>query len=213
MIRDAHSEDRLRLARNLSRSRDVSDPRVIEAFRTVPRHEFLPAPQRPYAYQDRALPLGEGQTVSQPTMIAIMLEALECQSTHRALEVGAGSGYAAALLAQLVDSVDAVELRPALAALARHNLERLGITNVAVHQRDGCRGLPERGSYDRIMVSAGATTVPAALLGQLAPGGRIAIPVGAPGGSQRLHIGSNTPSGIEWTRGVACVFVPLVQND
>jgi protein-L-isoaspartate(D-aspartate) O-methyltransferase len=146
-------------------------------------------------------------------MIAIMLEALACQSTHRALEIGAGSGYAAALLAQLVDSVDAIELRPSLATMARHNLKRLGITNVAIHERDGSRGLPERGCYDRIMVSAGATRIPEALLAQLAPGGRIAIPVGAPGGSQRLHIGSNTPSGIEWTQGVACVFVPLVQSD
>ena len=209
---DAYAEDRDRLVERLRRSGDLTDPRVIEAFRRVPRHEFLPPSERPYAYHDRALPIGEGQTISQPTMIAIMLEALLCQPTDRALEVGAGSGYAAALLGRLVDHVDAFEIRPAIAKKASETLARLGIHNVSLHVGNGCRTGAGPCSYQRILVSAGATRVPPSLTEKLACGGRIVIPVGSSGSSQVLRIGTKRSSGVDWKRGVGCVFVPLIQE-
>jgi protein-L-isoaspartate(D-aspartate) O-methyltransferase len=209
---DAHAEERDRLVERLRRSGDLTDPRVIEAFRTVPRHEFLPPSQRSYAYHDRALPFGEGQTISQPTMIAIMLEALACVGDERALEVGAGSGYAAALLGRLTAYVDAFEILPGLAERARKTLERLGIQNVTLHVGDGCVAAPDRGPYRRILVSAGAASIPTTLVAQLAPGGRIVMPVGPAGGSQVLYIGTRSPTGVTWKTGVPCVFVPLIQS-
>jgi protein-L-isoaspartate(D-aspartate) O-methyltransferase len=212
MAPDTHAEERARLVERLRRSGDLTDPRVIQAFRSVPRHEFLPPSQRPYACHDRALPLGEGQTISQPTMIAIMLEALACVGDERSLEVGAGSGYAAALLGHLTAEVDAFEIRAGLAERARKTLERLGIHNVAIHVGDGCATAVGRGPYQRILVSAGAESIPAALTDQLAPGGRIVIPVGPAAGSQVLYIGTRSAAGITWKTGVTCVFVPLVQG-
>jgi protein-L-isoaspartate(D-aspartate) O-methyltransferase len=143
-------------------------------------------------------------------MIAIMLEALLCQPADQALEVGAGSGYAAALLGQLVGHVDAFEIRPAIAARAAETIARLGIPNVTLHVGDGCHAAAGPGGYQRILVSAGATRVPPSLTEKLACGGRIVIPVGSAGGSQVLRIGAKLSSGIDWTRGVGCVFVPLV---
>lgn len=212
MNQDAYAVHREKLVERLSHSRDVHDPRVLDAFSKVPRHEFVPESQRAYAYQDRALPLAEGQTVSQPTMIAIMLEALACEPCDRALEVGAGSGYAAALLGQLVGHVDAFEIRPALAAGAKETLARLGVQNVSLYAGDGCEGAPVGSTYRRILVSAGATRVPPALLGRLEPGGRIVIPVGSAGGSQVLRIGIKAISAVQWMSGVGCVFVPLIQS-
>jgi protein-L-isoaspartate(D-aspartate) O-methyltransferase len=209
---DAHAEERDRLVERLRRRGELTDPRVIEAFRSVPRHEFLTQSQWPCAYKDRALPLGEGQTISQPTMIAIMLEALACVRDDRALEVGAGSGYAAALLGQLTAKVDAFEIRPDLAERARKTLERLAIRNVFIHVGDGSTTALGRGPYQRILVSAAAAVVPAPLIDQLAPGGRIVIPVGPAGGNQVLYVGTRSSSGITWQTGVTCVFVPLVQS-
>jgi len=212
MSQDEYAEHRAKLVARLSLDRDVRDPRVLEAFRQVPRHEFVPESQRDNAYQDRALPLAEGQTISQPTMIAIMLEALLCQPTDRALEVGAGSGYAAALLGRLVDHVDAFEIRPAIAKKASETLARLGIHNVSLHVGNGCRTGAGPCSYQRILVSAGATRVPPSLTEKLACGGRIVIPVGSSGSSQVLRIGTKRSSGVDWKRGVGCVFVPLIQE-
>jgi protein-L-isoaspartate(D-aspartate) O-methyltransferase len=209
---DALAEERDRLVERLRRSGDLTDPRVIEAFRKVPRHEFLPSSQCSCAYHDRALPFGEGQTISQPTMIAIMLEALACVGDEKSLEVGAGSGYAAALLGYLTAEVDAFELRPGLAERARKTLERLGIQNVTIHVGDGCAGASDRGPYQRILVSAAAASIPDALTAQLAPGGRIVIPVGPARGSQVLYIGMRTSTGVTWKTGVTCVFVPLIQR-
>ncbi|MBN1607059.1 MAG: protein-L-isoaspartate(D-aspartate) O-methyltransferase [Polyangiaceae bacterium] len=209
---DEYAEERNRLVERLRRSGDLADPRVIDAFRSVPRHEFLPPSERSYAYHDRALPFGEGQTVSQPTMIAIMLEALACVGEERSLEVGAGSGYAAALLGHLTAEVDAFEIRPGLAERAGKALERLGIHNVTIHVGDGCEGAPDRGPYQRILVSAGAASIPTTLTAQLAPGGRMVIPVGPARGSQVLYIGTRSSTGVTWKTGVTCVFVPLIQS-
>ena len=178
MLDDAWLSERERLVMRIERHAGVTDPRVLEAFRRVPRERFVPDNQRQFAYDDRALPIGEGQTISQPSMIAIMLAALECEPADRALEVGAGSGYAAALLAQLVAEVHAVEIKPWLAEQARRTLAEISIANVHVHSGDGSIGLAEHAPYQRILISAGAAAVPPALLEQLAPEGMIAIPVG-----------------------------------
>jgi protein-L-isoaspartate(D-aspartate) O-methyltransferase len=183
---------------------------VLGAFARIPRHCFVPESQRAFAYEDRALSLLEGQTISQPTMIAIMLEALGAQESDRVLEVGGGSGYAAALLAELAGEVYTIEIRPRLAAMAQENLGGLGIHKVRVELRDGRNGLPEHAPFQRILVSAGAPEVPGMLLEQLAPGGRIAIPVDD-GYGQTLQVGQRmSDGGIDWTPGVPCMFVPLV---
>jgi protein-L-isoaspartate(D-aspartate) O-methyltransferase len=191
-------------------TRVVSDPRVLSAFETVPRHLFVDAAQRGAAYDDRALRLMDGQTISQPSMIAVMLDALAAEPSQRALEVGAGSGYAAALLSTLVREVHAVEIRPALSSLGRVALERAKIDNVVIHEADGSEGLPSEAPFDRILVSAAARAVPLALVEQLAPLGRIVIPVGGEEG-QTLRVGSRMrDGGIHWEEGTACIFVPLV---
>jgi len=200
----------LRLAERVRASTEIDDPHILHAFATVPRHEFLAEAQREAAYEDRALPLDDGQTVSQPSMIAIMLRELACEAGQRALEVGAGSGYAAAVLGRLVGEVYAIELRPALARRARANLERAGTTNVHVVEGDGSRGLIAHAPYDRILVSAAPNRIPDALVEQLAIGGRIAIPVGDER-TQTLLVGRKTgPRSVDWRRTVPCIFVPLV---
>lgn len=189
----------------------VQDPRIVAAFREVPRSLFVPEPMAMHAYEDRALPIGEGQTISQPTMIAIMLEALAPKPEDRVLEVGGGSGYAAALLSRLVREVHTVELIPALVENAKKSLARAGIENVHVHVGDGTLGLPGLSPFDGILVSAAARHVPDELIRELAPGGRIVVPVGGPEG-QLLRIGRRSPATgeMEWGRSVPCVFVPLV---
>jgi len=201
---------RQRLIERIRASTQITDERILNAFARVPRHEFLSPAQSAIAYEDRAVPLDEGQTVSQPSMVAIMLGELRCEATQRVLEVGAGSGYAAAVLGQLVAEVYAVELRPALAERARTNLARSGVRNVSVTEGDGSAGLAAHAPYDRILVSAAPKQVPEPLLTQLAVGGRIAIPVGDQH-AQTLLVGEKTASGeLEWQRTVPCIFVPLV---
>lgn len=197
-----------------SLERVVSDRRILDAFRRVPRTAFVPRGLEAHAWEDRALPLAEGQTISQPTMIAIMLDALSPEPHHRALEVGAGCGYAAALLGCLTREVYGVEIRPTLAAMANESLARAGVDNVTIVVGDGTRGLPEHAPYDSIMVSAGATRIPDALVDQLAPGGRIVIPIGD-GADQVLEIGQRPSKGgdVKWKSSVHCVFVPLVGGE
>jgi protein-L-isoaspartate(D-aspartate) O-methyltransferase len=207
---DGYAVERERLVRRIASHANISDARVLEAFRVTPRHLFVPEAQRAFSYEDRALPIGEGQTISQPSMIAIMLQAIECGPGHRALEVGGGSGYAAALLSHIASVVHAVELKPALAQRARITLAEAGIENVVVHVGDGSKGLPSEAPFDRILVSAGATSLPEELVRQLAPGGVIAIPVGDEFG-QTLLVGRRDGQGeVQWRHDVPCMFVPLV---
>jgi len=206
-------EERARMVRAVALNTGIEDERLLAAFRSVPRHRFVPPEQAARAYEDRALPIGENQTISQPSMIALMFDALAPEPSDRALEVGAGSGYAAALLGRLVERVDAVEILPNLAERARATLAGLGTSNVRIHRGTGERGLRDAAPFDVILVSAGARAVPPALVEQLAPNGRIAIPVGDDEG-QHLLVGRRVGNAdVSWEKRMACMFVPLVTSD
>jgi protein-L-isoaspartate(D-aspartate) O-methyltransferase len=160
------------------RKRGVSSPRVLEAMASVRRHEFVPVRFRSHAYADKPLPIGEGQTISQPYMVAAMTEALELEGSERVLEIGTGSGYQAAVLSLLARQVITVESHTSLALASQERLTKLGYTNVHVHNGDGSAGFPDSAPYDAILVTAGAPEIPRVFAGQLREGGRIVIPVG-----------------------------------
>jgi protein-L-isoaspartate(D-aspartate) O-methyltransferase len=191
------------------RERGISDTRVLEAMAKVPRHAFVGAQDQADAYVDRPIGIGEQQTTSQPYIIAAMLQAAEIQSQDRVLEVGAGSGYQTALLAELAREVFAVERYPSLADSARQILERLGYQSVTVIAGDGSLGLPKYAPFDVIIVSAAAPYIPPALMDQLAMGGRLVIPVGDPQ-QQVLQLAHRDTDGISVTALEGCRFVPLI---
>jgi protein-L-isoaspartate(D-aspartate) O-methyltransferase len=166
--------------------RGIRDAHVLSALRTVPREEFVPEKLRRYAYDDRPLPIGEGQTISQPYVVALMIEAAALRPGERALEIGTGSGYAAALMGQIASDVFSVERHGALAERARSCLAQLGYANIRVHRGDGTLGLPDEAPFDVIIASAGGPHVPEAWKEQLAAGGRIVMPVGRHHGYQDL---------------------------
>lgn len=166
--------------------RGIKDRRVIEAMRTVPRELFVPPALRAAAYTDKPLPIGSGQTISQPYIVAFMAEAMLLTGTEKVLEVGAGSGYAAAILSRLASRVFAIERVAELAQMAKDNLAAAGIGNVEIRHDDGSRGWPEQAPFDAILVSAGAEEIPRALLDQLAIGGRLVLPVDKNGNGQEL---------------------------
>ena len=197
------------MVRSQLAGRGVADQRVLEAMRAVPRHLFVPPQSAHQAYDDRPLPIGEGQTISQPYMVAVMTEALGVEPDSHVLEIGTGSGYQTAILARLARDVISIERHAPLAERARDVLTSLGIQNVTVLVADGTEGWPAAAPYDRILVTAGAPSVPESLEPQLAPGGRLAIPVGS-AGLQHLTIIDRTPGGFDTRVGEACVFVPLV---
>ena len=167
-------------------ARGIGDPAVLEAMRRVPREAFVGADLRERAYDDTPLPIGQGQTISQPYVVALMLEAAAIRPGDRVLEIGAGSGYACALASVMAGHVDAVERHATLAEDARERLARLGYANVAVHCADGSGGWPQSAPFDVILVAAGGPRVPDALREQLARGGRLVMPVGASSYDQRL---------------------------
>jgi protein-L-isoaspartate(D-aspartate) O-methyltransferase len=192
------------------RGRGIGDERVLRAMLRLPRHEFVPEAYRAQAYEDHPLPIGEGQTISQPFMVAIMLQALSLQPTDTVLEVGAGSGYATALLAELAARVFAIERSPVLAAGAARVVSSLGYDNVNVVMGDGSQGFAASAPYDAILVSAATAAVPQPLLSQLRKdGGRMVIPVG-PAESQQLQLIRMQAGRPVVTLCGACRFVPLV---
>jgi protein-L-isoaspartate(D-aspartate) O-methyltransferase len=206
---DNEAEARARMVEEQIASRGVADTRVLEAMRAVPRHEFVDDPDRFVAYSDRALPIGQRQTISQPYMVAVMSEALALPENARVLEIGTGSGYQAAILAMLADNVISIERHEALASSARERLGRLGYHNVRVVVGDGSLGWPESAPYGGIIVTAGAPAVPDTLRRQLADGGRLVIPVGNQY-LQHLLVVTRRGDSFEERRGEACAFVPLV---
>jgi len=207
---DAEYEDlRRAMVEEQIRERGVTNPRVLEAMLAVPRHAFVPPECAATAYADQPLPIGEGQTISQPFMVAAMTEALELAGNERVLEVGTGSGYQAAVLGLLARELYTIESHPALGLAAQERLARLGYANVHVHVGDGTLGLPEVAPFDAIIVTAAAPRTPPPLLAQLADGGRLVIPVGESDHQELLQVrkrGSETTS-----RALHCCrFVPLV---
>jgi protein-L-isoaspartate(D-aspartate) O-methyltransferase len=180
------SEARRQMVAHQIQERGVRSPAVARAMREVPREEFMGEEMREFAYADSPLPIGEGQTISQPYIVAYMTEALELEGGERVLEVGTGSGYAAAVLARIAAEVYTIERHPSLARTAKATLRRLGFDNVQVIEGDGTKGWPQAAPYDAIVVAAGGVEVPAALRGQLAVGGRLVIPVGPTPREQRL---------------------------
>ncbi len=192
--------------------REIADARVIAAMAAVPREHYVPDEDAGSAYDDRALPIGAGQTISQPLMVAIMLDALRLQPPDRALEVGAGSGYAAAVLSLLASRVVTVDRVPQLVEKARELLASDGRTNVVVHGAGPELGWPPGAPYDAILVSAGAPHLPRQLLDQLAEGGRLVVPIGDRL-AQELVCVTRTSHGDELMRLGACAFVPLIGID
>jgi protein-L-isoaspartate(D-aspartate) O-methyltransferase len=190
------------------RHRGVRSESVLAAMSTVPRHEFVPADQAAVAYSDHALAIGEGQTISQPYVVAAMTQALSLKGSERVLEIGSGSGYQAAVLSLLAREVIAIEYLTQLAAAARDRLARLRFTNVHVEEGDGSLGWPSGAPYDAILVAAGAPEIPVPLVEQLAEGGRLVIPVGSSAEQSLLRI---VKSGNQITKETifACRFVPL----
>ena len=192
-------------------SRGVKDERVLATMRKIPRHEFLPEAIRGMAYSDSALPLGEGQTMSQPYMVALMTELLGLKGPERVLEIGTGSGYQAAVLAELCEKVYTVERIKTLADKTRVQLDRLGYKRVAIKIYDGTYGWKEMAPFDAIIVTAGSPDIPAPLVEQLKEGGRMVIPVGDRYGQQLITV-VRTAEGMVTSRSIPCVFVPLIGN-
>lgn len=202
-------EARERMVREQLEGRGLRDAAVLAAFRLVPRHEFVPESARASAYDDCALPLDLGQTISQPYMVAIMTAAGRIQPGSKVLEIGTGSGYQAAILATLGAEVYSIERLEELAEKARERLRRLGFSGVQLRVGDGTVGWPEAAPFDAILVTAGAPALPQPLVDQLAVGGRLVIPVEA-AGSQVLEIVEHTETGLRSRRGERCAFVPLI---
>jgi len=189
---------------------DISDSAVLEAMRTVPRHEFVPTEHRGRAYANRPLPIGEGQTISQPYIVAYMTELLELDSGDRVIEVGTGSGYQAAVLAEIAKEVYTIEIIESLAESATARLDRLGYDNVEVKQGDGYFGWPEHAPFDAVIVTAAAGHIPSPLVEQLKPGGRMVIPVGPVHAVQNLILVTKDRNGEVTTEQLLPVrFVPM----
>jgi protein-L-isoaspartate(D-aspartate) O-methyltransferase len=192
------------------RARGVVDARVLAAMRKVPRHRFVPPERAAQAYDDTPLPIGHAQTISQPYIVAYMTEALELSPGHRVLEIGTGSGYQAAVLAEIAKEVYTIEIVSELAARAAGTLKALGYANVHVRDGDGYAGWPEQAPFDRVIVTAAPDHVPQPLVDQLAVGGRLVIPVGDV--RQQMAILSKTKDGVVEKRTIDVRFVPLTRR-
>jgi len=200
---------RLEMVSRFVAPRGVDDPRVLEAMRDVPRHLFVPELLRAKAYGDHSLPIGFGQTISQPYVVGLMTQRLAVAPEHKVLEIGSGSGYQTAILGQLARTVYSLERLDDLARRAADMLKRLGYRNVSVKAFDGTYGYPAAAPYDRILVTAGTDEVPEPLLAQLAVGGRLVVPIGPPEG-QRVRVIRRRKTDYAQEDGESVVFVPLV---
>lgn len=205
---DPFAEARDRMVVEQLASRDIDNERVLDALRRIPRHELVPDRIRPRAYDDSALPIGQGQTISQPYIVALMTQLVDPQPDHRALDIGTGSGYQAAVLSELVEKVFSIEIIESLADSARDSLQSLGYANITVRHGDGYRGWKSEAPFDVIIVAAAPDHIPQALVEQLAPGGKMVIPVGKY--YQNLILISKAQDGTVTEQSVAPVaFVPM----
>lgn len=207
---DPHAQARENMVATTIQARGVTDSLTLSAMRSVPRHEFVPQSLQNQAYADRPLPIGYGQTISQPYIVAAMTELLQVGPGARVLEIGAGSGYQAAVLAEFVETVYTIEIIPELARSAGETLDRMGYRNVVVAEGDGYYGWEEHSPFDGIVVTAAATHIPPPLVEQLRPGARMVIPVGPPMQVQTLMVVEKRSDGSVFMRSVMPVtFVPL----
>ena len=205
-------DDRVDMVARQLRARDIVDEDVLRAMERVPRELFVPGRDRRRAYEDAALPIGAGQTISQPYMVARICEALSARPGQKVLDVGSGSGYQAAVLAELGAEVVTIERIPELAEQARRNLAAAGYDQVEVRVGDGTLGVSDRAPFDGIAVAAAAPGLPETLYEQLRPGGRLVVPVGGPR-AQRLEVIVRSPEGPAVVHSVPCRFVPLVGEE
>jgi protein-L-isoaspartate(D-aspartate) O-methyltransferase len=195
-------------------SRGIREPTILEAFRSVPREEFLADEYRCIAYKDHPIPIEAGQTISQPYIVALMIHAAEIRAGDRVLEVGAGSGYAAAVMSRIAGQGIAIERQPDLVEVAQERMQRLGYDNVRIVEGDGTRGWAGEAPYDAILAAASGSHVPPAWVEQLADGGRIVMPVGDPGWVQKLVKVTKGPAGKLITEDLGAVrFVPLIGEE
>ncbi len=210
--KDLFTDLRERMVTTQIVARGIKDPRVIEAMRKVPRHLFVPEKIRGRAYDDRPLPIGEGQTISQPYIVAFMTEALSLSSGDKALEIGTGSGYQAAILAEIVKEVYTIEIRPRLGETARERLKEMGYSNIFVEIGDGYKGWPEKAPFNAVIVTCAPERIPRPLIDQLTEGGRMIIPVGEKRGIQKLVL-LKKEKGIIIKKAVMNVlFVPMIRG-
>jgi protein-L-isoaspartate(D-aspartate) O-methyltransferase len=208
MSQEEHALARKRMVEEQIIARGIREPRVLAAMHAVPRHRFVPPDDLAWAYADGPLPIGYGQTISQPYIVALMTEMLEVKPDDRILEIGTGSGYQAAVLAELADEVHTVEVIPELSAQAEKTLVELGYSNIHVHTGDGSPGWPESAPYNKILVAAAAPEAPQPLLDQLAEGGQMVIPVGSRA-VQQLEVWKRTGKRFSRRIKLAVCFVPL----
>jgi protein-L-isoaspartate(D-aspartate) O-methyltransferase len=206
---DGREKERLRMVETQIAARGVRDERVLSAMREVPRHLFVPESYQTEAYNDSPLPIGKGQTISQPYIVAVMTELLRLMPTDKVLEIGSGSGYQAAILGKLAQTVVTVERIPEVAEIARANLARVGITNVTMATGNGTIGYPEGAPFDGILITAATPSVPAPLIDQMSEGGRLVAPVGSRDLQELVRL---TRQGERITRELfgGVVFVPLL---
>jgi protein-L-isoaspartate(D-aspartate) O-methyltransferase len=208
---DRFTLERQRMVQTQLCARGIRDPRLLNAMATILRHEFVEPQYRSQAYEDHPLPIDAGQTISQPYIVALMLELLQLEPSSKVLEIGTGSGYQTAVLSQLASHICSVERHPELAQQAVETLSRLGLNNVTVVTSDGSLGLPEYAPFDAIVVSAAAAQIPPALFEQLREGGRMIIPVGPPEAQELQLVRKQAGEAIVSLR-EGCRFVPLVSG-
>ncbi len=204
-----YKEQRRQMVKLQIRRRGVRNPRILEAMELVPRHHFVPKDYSDCAYEDNPISIGKGQTISQPYMVALMTECLGPKPGDRILEIGTGSGYQTAILAELAQEVYSIERIPELAEKARERLAQLGYSNVFIRSGDGTIGFKEKAPYDGILVAAGSPRVPDPLVEQLEIGGCLVIPVGS-SSHQSIYTISRDEQGLHKTEGAGCIFVPLI---
>lgn len=206
-----YAKERERMVREHIASRGVKDPRVLKVMRETPRHLFVPKSLEPRAYQDSPLPIGYNQTISQPYIVASMTEMLECKPGHKVLEIGAGSGYQAAVLAPLVKQVYTIEIVEPLARQAAALLKSLGHANVEVRHGDGYAGWPEQAPFDRIILTAAPPEIPQTLIDQLKPGGRLVAPEGREW-QELIVVDKDAQGRVSRRRAYGVMFVPMVKG-